>query len=243
MRPFGDREKGWPRDAREGMGHPDAGDARRSFGAMRAVRAGVAVVAVLACVVATSLAWAHGSLRTQTDGQRGNACSSSTRVSHRASTCVHGWWDNTPPISAGHFSGRGSTFGAEVESDCDFYEGYIIVDVAISGVEDQHFHFGTYSPWTGKMRGSHETANVSNIYCCRDVSSLCYVDEVEAVNNRIKRWAGGTRYVYEDVATHQQRYDLCQSYPDIVYCNMDPSGDALTPPPHHLPRPYHPLPT
>ena len=227
MRPFGDREKGWPRDAREGMGHPDAGDARRSFGAMRAVRAGVAVAAVLACVVATSEAWAHGDTNFQdshyNDGIRD--CSISNRISHRASTCVHGWWDNTPPASTG--VAGGSTFGAELENDCDDY-GSIMVTVDISGEADQHFHFDANND--GKKRANNGTSNVRQISCCWDKSDLCYIKEVEAENNQIVRHTSGRSWVYENVATHQQRYDLCQSYPDIIYCRKNPSGDALTPP-------------
>ena len=218
MRPFGDREKGWPRDAREGMGHPDAGDARWSFGAMRAVRAGVAVVAVLACVVATSAAWAH-------DEGYGSACTSSNRISHRASTCVHGWWDNTPPASTG--AAGGSTFGAELENSCGDY-GNIFVHVDIIAERDNHFHFESTD--NGKKRLERLWADVRQISCCWDASDLCYVKEVEAENGQIVRHTSGRSWVYENVATHQQRYDLCQSYPDIIYCRKNPSGDALTPP-------------
>ena len=226
MRSFGDREKGWPRDAREGMGHPDAGDARQSFDAMRAVRTGVAVVAVLTCLVATSTAWAHGYAITATSHD-GEGCSPGNRVSHGTSTCIHGWWDNTPPASSGH--ALGSSYGAENgENQCNRY-GSFVVNVDIRSTEDRHFHLAQ-GTWLSSER-SHDLFNdVRQISCCWDRSDLCYIKEVIAENNVIMRHTSGTSWVYEYVGRHQQRYDLCQSYPDIIYCKKNPSGDAFTPP-------------
>ena len=193
---------------------------------MRAVRAGVAVVAVLACVVATSLAWAHGSLRTQTIHE-GEGCSPSNRISHRASTCVHGWWDNTPPASTGYAAG--STFGAHNgENQCNRY-GSVVVNVDTRNAADRHFHLGE-GPWQSSARSQQDLHDVRQISCCWDRSDLCYIKEVVAENNQIVRHTSGRSWVYENVATHQQRYDLCQEYPDIIYCQKNLSGDALTPP-------------
>ena len=234
MRPFGDREKGWPRDAREGMGHPDAGDARRSFGAMRAMRAGVAVVAVLASGFAANEAWADGSIASSNLYHYYQGCGQSSRISLGDATCVHGWWDNSPPTSSGV---TGSTFGVEWRDSCYDY-GDIVVNVDISGHTDRHFHLNT-SAAGGRMTLTSARHDVSQISCCWDQSDLCYTREVEAKDGLIVRHTGGKNWEYERVATHQERYDLCQEHPGIIYCRKNPSGDALTPP---SPPPPPPLP-
>ena len=35
---------------------------------------------------------------------------------------------------------------------------------------------------------------------------------------------------HEDVSTHQARFDLCERWPDYIYCEVNPWGDAFTDP-------------
>ena len=105
-----------------------------------------------------------------------------------------------------------------------------MVNVEIRDDTDRHFHF---DPGNAQRKTDIEyTRDVKKISCCWNESDLCYIKEVEAENGQIMRHVGsGNSWVYEDVATHQQRYDLCQEHSDIIYCRKNPSGDALTPPP------------
>ena len=152
----------------------------------------------------------------------GQAFASCTvEVPHHSVTCLHGWWDNTPPASTG--VPIGSTFGAQ--NYCSSY-GTVVAKVNINNESDKEWTLTSSS----KRRGRSTWNNVSGIYCCLPESDLCYKQEVEASDNGNIKYYDPTNHsiTMKSVSTHEERYKFCQDYPDAIYCDVDPEGDAHT---------------
>ena len=136
----------------------------------------VAILAALMAVTFTSY-YADADEQCGTDDQDwhcGGACNSQYRISKNAATCLSGWWDNTPPVSAG--AGSGSTYGAQ--NLCASY-GDIKAHIDTIRELDTHMHLND----SGKVRGRVYGADVRDISCCIDKSDLCYKDQVEKITS------------------------------------------------------------
>ena len=205
---------------------------RTIFGAM--------VVVLSACMAGMNGARAEDT--TEQDNHTSQpGCSQSNRVTHSQATCLEATWDNT----TGNFS---------AENTCQTY-GSIVAHVEMEP-EVQHLHLQAKSSgrstftirWTvppdesidpqvefsrkSNFYSSGPDEAVSDVSCCTDNSDLCYRQEVEAnADGVIKRHTSGTSYVDASVATHDERWLFCQDYPDAIYCEVDPEGDAKTAPP------------
>ena len=207
----------------------EVGEARRRHGAMGVLRAGVAVSAALVCVFATNEVRAHKDLNLYNSAHNaahaGSGCPASSRVAHAASTCVDATWNNSPDAS----EGVSSQYSVQWENSCHNY-GDIVVDVNLSPGEDEHVHLNTSVG--GTMRSQSRSSDVSGISCCWDESDLCHIREVVAEDGQIIKHTSGTSYTLVDVSTHRNRYDLCQSQAgaDLIYCDVNPEGDAFTEP-------------
>ena len=93
--------------------------------------------------------------------------------------------------------------------------------------EDKHVHLNTSG---GAVNGRSTSSDVDGISCCWDESDLCYIREVVAEGGQIIKHTSGTSYTLEDVSTHRSRYDLCRENSELIYCQVDPEGDAFTEP-------------
>ena len=51
-----------------------------------------------------------------------------------------------------------------------------------------------------------------------------------AISSVTRGAAGRSNWTKHKVRTHRERWDFCRSYPNDVYCKVDPEGDALTRP-------------
>ena len=84
------------------------------------------------------------------------------------------------------------------------------------------------------MEGGTSFCDVETLTCCYSASDLCFKSQVEA-DDTGKIWqvtisGSVVSATSHYVATHQQRYDFCVAYPNDIYCDVNPSGDALTEP-------------
>ncbi|MXY79290.1 MAG: hypothetical protein F4Y94_06305 [Chloroflexi bacterium] len=152
----------------------------------------------------------------------GQACPPSERVANSTATCLDAEYDNSPPASAGY--GAGSYWTAE--NDCSAY-GDLEMNVDLINETDQHAHLDN----ANKKDGGTSGADIRALTCCIEDSDLCIKSQVEKNNDgNISRWAGDLRFTTIDVSTHEARYTYCQEYPDDIYCEVDPEGDANTAP-------------
>ena len=125
----------------------------------------------------------------------------------------------------------GSTYGTQ--NLCADY-GDIVAHIDIKIGADEHMHLGNST----KIRGVDNDQDVRQISCCINRSDLCWKDQVEKITSgsnagtvRVYRVENGQRMQsHEDVSTHQARFDLCERWPDYIYCEVDPEGDAFTDP-------------
>ena len=148
----------------------------------------------------------------------GGACNGAMRITRDDATCLSGGWSNswsTPPGGYKHW----------VESHCADYGTVVAHHDTIAG-QDRH--------WTltdsGKETYEGASSKTRDITCCLDDSDLCYRNQVEA-NDRdritvISEVNGAYNAGWQDVSTHQLRYDFCQANTNNIYCTNDPSGDA-----------------
>ena len=171
----------------------------------------IAAMAALAVSMATMLATIGPANANEAVWEPG--CNNSYRVSHRDSSCLHAWWDNTPSISSG--VAGGSKVG--VKSHCSQY-GEIIAHVDIRDYYDYHFVLDN----SNRARQNHLSEDVREVSCCMNESDLCYTQQVE-------RRGGPTIWVYTgsgtsmrevDVSSHQKRYEFCQDNADGIYCRV-----------------------
>ena len=82
-----------------------------------------------------------------------------------------------------------------------------------------------------KFRFSDLALDVRSVSCCRNKSDLCYKNEVEPNSmGSIAIRTGGSDYTIKSVNTHLERYEVCTEFPDSVYCENDPEGDAFVEP-------------
>ena len=86
-----------------------------------------------------------------------------------------------------------------------------------------------------KQTYGYEASNIRSIDCCiNHGDQLCYKWQVEKNGaNKIRHvTVTGSGYSSRmvNVSTHKQRYNFCKSNPDYIYCEINPEGDAFTPP-------------
>lgn len=154
-------------------------------------------------------------------------CDKSFRVSHDSASCLHAWWDNTPPYEFWDF-GNQAKWGAQ--SFCSSY-GTVGVHVDVKDGTDLHTYLST-----GSKERSDADNKIRDISCCVNKGDLCYKDQVEKHTSgtnagKIRRViieSSGYRTAWWTVDNFNQRYQLCMTYPDNVYCKNDPEGDAQT---------------
>lgn len=183
------------------------------------------ITAILAVFMAVALAPDNARADGEADTSNSDyhfegACDTWARISTRDATC----------LSSGHgfaWDGRGSY--AWARNECSNY-GAIVAhrDVVID--IDGHFHL-SHGNKSEFARASTETRDIT---CCINESDLCYKDQIEPIESG--EWAGHIRYInvnassYDvglvDVRTHEQRYEFCSTFPEQIYCDEDPEGDA-----------------
>ena len=147
-------------------------------------------------------------------------CPETQRVDHTYATCLTGSWDN---------SESGTTYA--VQNNCSSY-GHVHAMILTSGsrIKDWILDIDHGNEYKITLKSGSTTG----ITCCFDRSDLCWKSQVEADDQgRIRQvtiTSSGSDATSHYVATHQQRYDFCQAYPNDIYCDVNPSGDALTEP-------------
>ena len=151
-----------------------------------------------------------------------SGCSGNTRIRNTDATCLTASWSES--YSAADF---GYTYS--VTNECSDYGNIVVHADRKDSVDYMRCH------GSGEAEGSAVT-EIRKITCCfEDEEDLCWKSQVEANSQgqiRQVEWNGDTiSGTLVTLATHQQRYDFCQNNPDDVYCKVDPSGDAKTPPP------------
>ena len=152
------------------------------------------------------------------DQALGSNCEWSYRMNHSNSDCMHGWWDNSPPASAGY--GTGSKWG--VQSFCSNY-GSVVAKIDLSGGADKTWTLNNGS----KRRSGSFWHDVSGVYCCIDKGDMCIKQQVEESGNEIKYFVSGNSTLQTAEVTERiDRYNFCQDNPDTIYCEVDPQGDA-----------------
>ena len=191
------------------MGYGTLGKTRR--GAFAAALAGL-----FALLVAT-YAWGFPPSDEPDDEGETLACTSG--IQHGTSTCLHGWWNNSPRASTG--VAFGSTWG--VETKCGTW-GDVYGRVKI-----KDYRYGYRVSGSNKKRGYSPFKNVIDIQCCPHKEELCYKDQVEKNDQgKIRLWEDGS-YSWIDVSTMEKRQHLCKQlkYRTGVYCRNDLDEDAL----------------
>ena len=172
---------------------------------------GMAVAILLSGVFTTGPAAAW--LDSEEFGPFISGCGASVRISDADATCLTA-------------SADGADFN--ITNECKDYgevavfvhRGYQPALLYLVGDTDPPEQYGHY--------------DVHSFSCCADRSDLCYKSQVEPDSqNRILHVttsASGISRTYRSVATQRDRYDFCQEYPNDVYCDVDPSGDATLSP-------------
>ena len=171
----------------------------------------------LSAVLAAGLAFAYATWNDPTDTAVGLGCDYA--IDHSEASCLHGWWDNTPPASTG--VAGGSTWG--VQSQCGAW-GSVYGRVRTGG----NWERGYLLTNSDKKRGYDWTDNVNNIKCCPSKGELCHKSQVRARDGVIEVW-NGSSYDSVDVGTKEKRQHFCAQLEnrDGVYCRNDLSGDAM----------------
>ena len=147
------------------------------------------------------------------------ACPPSYRIKHSDSSCIHGWWDNSPSSSC-----WGTKGGAQ--SSCSSY-GDITVNVDIKNADDIEVELTSSNKW----RYRNCTVDTRQISCCMDESDLCMKSQVEEENGWIEHYdSSDNAFDFKRVSSHEYRYKYCAEHPTSVYCENDPKGDAFTAP-------------
>ena len=146
----------------------------------------------------------------------GSYCPSGKRVSSTDATCLTATWDN---------SGAGTTYS--VTNECSEYGNvHTRINTRGEAITDIIWNLNNTSAATVSIT----FGSVSSVSCCLDRSDICYRNQVEA-NDRdritvISVVNGAYNAGWQDVSTHQLRYDFCQANTNNIYCTNDPSGDA-----------------
>ena len=147
-------------------------------------------------------------------------CNGYKRIPASDATCLNASYNHSYEAFVG--------YRYTVTNDCQGW-GNLMVHVDRVGVTD----------WIGCLQYSMTsagTAEYRGFSCCFEgEGDLCWKDQiVKDRDGYIKRMtvtATTSGFEKHDVSTHQARYDFCQEYPNDVYCDVNPEGDALTPPP------------
>ena len=195
--------------------------ARRTGSGARAVAAGAGAF-LLAAVLAAGPALGGASWDDPTDSSDWLQCNSG--INHWDASCLHGWWDNTPPASTG--VAFGSTWGSQNRCG-DWGTVYSRVDVNSSGGWDLGYLLDDWD----KKRGNSSFSNVSSIKCCPYRGELCHKSQVKALSGgKVKVWnpdSGGYDVVTLNTAEKRQEFCKVRANRKGVYCRNNLSGDAL----------------
>jgi hypothetical protein len=173
----------------------------------------------------TAVANWQDSVRAQSAGQvHGNeATVCQARIPHGEADCLSASWDN---------AGTGSTYS--VQNLCSDY-GTVAARITVEYDSARPSGYNAYSA-TRLLSGSSSFsttlthADVTNVYCCRGDSDICYRSQVEEDDGRITSLSVSGATVTEtevDVSTYTRRYAFCNDNSSDIYCVVDPEGDAL----------------
>ena len=173
----------------------------------------------LSAMLAAGTAFAYPTWNSPSESTSGSLdCTGA--IKHSDASCLHGWWDNTPPASTG--VPGGSTWG--MQNRCGDW------GTVFGWVEKQGTDYGYRMPDWGKKRGYAWFHDVRNIKCCPEKGELCHKSQVKALSGKIKIWDDSSNeYVRVDVSTTEKRQHFCSQwkYRTGVYCRNDLSGDAM----------------
>ena len=155
-------------------------------------------------------------------------CDNWARITTESATCMSSGWRHQiiPPY-----------YETWAQNHCSDY-GDILAHVDVRNEGDTHIHADD----SERAYGGDTTNEPRSIKCCIDESDLCWKDQVEPVESgdlagmvrMVTVHSGSYSAGYEYVRTHEERYHVCASehapYPDSIYCQVDPEGDAHTVP-------------
>ena len=133
-------------------------------------------------------------------------------INHKDASCLHGWRDNTPPMSTG--VAGGSTWG--VQSQCPDW-GSVYGRVRLNN----GWRWGYKLTSSSKKRGYDGLLNVESIRCCPSKGELCHKTQVKKYDGYIKIWNDSSNdYGYVDVSTTEKRQEFCSNGTNRtgVYC-------------------------
>ena len=155
-----------------------------------------------------------------------SACGSGHRISHSSASCLSAGWDNSPDFWSG--SAGGSTYW--VQSHCSTY-GLVYASVDVQNRQDHKVKLSNGNQYNGSLAVN----DIRAIACCiNHGDQLCYKWQVEKNGaNEIRHvtvTGSGYSSTMVDVSTHKKRYNFCKGNPDYIYCEINPEGDAFTPP-------------
>lgn len=152
-----------------------------------------------------------------------SACGQGHRISHTDAKCLNGGWNNNP----GFWSGNAGGADYWLQSYCYGY-GLVYASVDVTDTHDRKFKLSTGSV---ESEGLYSPADVRDIACCiNHGDQLCHKDQVEKNSSGQIRHVTVTGSSYSttwvDVSTQRKRYEFCTEYPDYIYCDVNPEGDA-----------------
>lgn len=143
------------------------------------------------------------------------SCGNSVRIYHSVATCLSAEYSNDY-----NWIKLGYTY--RVQNECSQY-GMVAAKVDVKDSPDVDWTLNSSDKQGGTVLGK-----IDYIACCADKSELCYKNEVEQVGGYILLYAGqGTSYISHNVSTEQQRQAFCANYPNAIYCEVNPEGDAI----------------
>ena len=179
---------------------------------------------LLSALLAAGPAFAGATWNSPTDSGYSVDCRHG--VLYQNASCLHGWWDNTPPISTGAVGG--STWG--MQNMCgDWGSVYGRVKLHYNAWDNREH--GYLMENSDKKRGYSRYVDVHDIKCCPEKGELCHKSQVRALSGKIKIWDDSSdEYVRVDVSTREKRQHFCRQGENRsgVYCRNNLSGDAIS---------------
>ena len=178
---------------------------------------------LLSALLAAGPAFAGATQNTPTDA--GYSVNCRYGVLYQNASCLHGWWDNTPPVSTGVVGG--STWGMQNRcGDWGSVYGRVKVEYNTWDYRERGYLMENWD----KKRGYSLNVDVHDIKCCPEKGELCHKSQVRALSGKIKIWDDSSNeYVRVDVSTREKRRHFCRQGENRsgVYCRNDLSGDAM----------------
>ena len=176
-----------------------------------------ALAALLAAAPGADKALADVDCSTGWSNVPSGTCNSSKRISDTDSTCFSA--DKTQ---------SGFTTTVTMTHECSDH-GNLVLHIDRAAAKDR---LGCIS---GDAEANYINTVVRSVKCCFEgEADLCWKEQVEKSDTgyikRYSRSSGTLNWTKHKVSTHQERYNFCQTYPNDVYCKVNPNGDALIDP-------------